>query len=266
MRTAFSLVELSVVLVILGLITGGILGGQAMIKAAELRSVTTEYNRYSTAATNFRDKYAAMPGDFPGATQAWGRMSSVGAVNCTTNSSAAVNAAGACDGNGSDAINGAAGASQSGEIFQFWRHLVLAGYIEGTFSGLSGSGGYMEANATNIPKARYGQAYWNARSLTGYFAGDAGAYAGEYGNFFDFGGLNGASYPFASVLTPEDAWNIDKKLDDGRPGTGFVLSRGWNNTCATPDDGATFTSTNLAASYKLDTKTTVCALEFVRAF
>ncbi|PZP83692.1 MAG: type II secretion system protein, partial [Azospirillum brasilense] len=55
----FSLVELSIVLVILGLLTGGILGGQSLIRAAELRTISTDANRYITAAQTFRDKYFA---------------------------------------------------------------------------------------------------------------------------------------------------------------------------------------------------------------
>ncbi len=47
MRHGFSLVELSIVLVILGLLTGGILTGQNLIHAAELRSVTTEFSAFS---------------------------------------------------------------------------------------------------------------------------------------------------------------------------------------------------------------------------
>ncbi|MFZ4541879.1 MAG: type II secretion system protein [Rickettsiales bacterium] len=54
---AFSLVELSIVLVILGLLVGGILSGQALIRASELRSVSTEQQRYFTAIQTFRDKY-----------------------------------------------------------------------------------------------------------------------------------------------------------------------------------------------------------------
>ena len=63
----FSLVELSIVLVILGLLIGGILTGQSLIRAAELRSVTTQYQGYVTAVNTFRDKYFALPGDMPNA-------------------------------------------------------------------------------------------------------------------------------------------------------------------------------------------------------
>jgi len=70
--SGFSLVELSIVLVILGLLTGGILGGQALIRAAELRAVTTEYDRWVTATRTFQDKYFALPGDMTNATAFWG--------------------------------------------------------------------------------------------------------------------------------------------------------------------------------------------------
>lgn len=62
-RNAFSLVELSIVLVILGLLVGGILAGQSLIRASELRAVTSEQARIVTAIQAFRDKYFALPGD-----------------------------------------------------------------------------------------------------------------------------------------------------------------------------------------------------------
>src|SRR5438552_4058186 len=71
-RQAFSLVELSIVLVILGLLVGGILSGQSLIRAAELRSVTTEFSRYLAAVQSFKDKYFALPGDMANATAFWG--------------------------------------------------------------------------------------------------------------------------------------------------------------------------------------------------
>ncbi|PZU43073.1 MAG: prepilin-type cleavage/methylation domain-containing protein, partial [Sphingomonas sp.] len=63
----FSLVELSIVLVILGLLTGGILGGQSLIRAAEIRSIGVDFNRFSTATYTFRDKYMGLPGDITNA-------------------------------------------------------------------------------------------------------------------------------------------------------------------------------------------------------
>ena len=72
MRSGFSLVELSIVLVILGLLTGGILAGQNLIRAAELRSVTTQFQNYHAAVMTFRDKYFALPGDMANAEDFWG--------------------------------------------------------------------------------------------------------------------------------------------------------------------------------------------------
>ncbi len=72
MRHGFSLVELSIVLVILGLLTGGILAGKSLMRASELRAVSTEYQRYLTAAQSFRGKYFELPGDFSKAQSFWG--------------------------------------------------------------------------------------------------------------------------------------------------------------------------------------------------
>ena len=69
--SAFSLVELSIVLVILGLLTGGILAGQSLIRAAQLRAVSTEYSRYVASINSFRDKYFGWPGDLRNATAFW---------------------------------------------------------------------------------------------------------------------------------------------------------------------------------------------------
>ncbi|MBN9993879.1 prepilin-type N-terminal cleavage/methylation domain-containing protein, partial [Listeria monocytogenes] len=71
-KPGFSLIELSIVLVILGLLTGGILAGQSLIRAAELRSVGEEYQKNRTAVATFRDKYFAIPGDMTNATSFWG--------------------------------------------------------------------------------------------------------------------------------------------------------------------------------------------------
>jgi prepilin-type N-terminal cleavage/methylation domain-containing protein len=68
----FTLVELSIVLVILGLLAGGVLAGQGLIRAAELRSITTDQQRFLIAIRAFRDQYRSLPGDMPNATLVWG--------------------------------------------------------------------------------------------------------------------------------------------------------------------------------------------------
>src|SRR5271166_3486100 len=59
----FTLIELSIVLVIIGLIVGAILVGRDMIKAAEIRSTISQEEKYQASVNTFRLKYAALPGD-----------------------------------------------------------------------------------------------------------------------------------------------------------------------------------------------------------
>ncbi|MFZ4541492.1 MAG: type II secretion system protein [Rickettsiales bacterium] len=126
--SGFSLVELSIVLVILGLLVGGILSGQSLIRAAELRAVSTEYSRYVTAVQTFRDKYFQLPGDMNSATTFWG-TAAVGAACATTIGSGTQT----CNGNGDGWLDN--GYVNSNENFRYWQHLANAGLIEGAYTG-----------------------------------------------------------------------------------------------------------------------------------
>ena len=260
-QSGFSLVELSIVLVILGLLTGGILGGQALIRAAELRAVTTEYSRWVTATQTFRDKYFALPGDMRNATQFWGRMN--GNADCVTNSSASVLATGACDGNADGRNDAAAAVGQVGEFAQYWRHLALAGLIEGTFSGVAGPANVQDCPlGSSCPRSKLSNAGWGMSQSFNY-PGDSAAYAMDYGNQLVFGASS--LLPLGPVLRPEEAWNIDTKLDDGRPAQGKVIGRYWNNACAAADDGSS-ANNDLNASYRLSDNSIQCALHFRQVF
>ncbi len=69
----FTLIELSIVLVIIGLIVGGVLVGQDLIRAAGVRSTISQIEKYQTAVNTFRGKYGYLPGDIPpSATQQFG--------------------------------------------------------------------------------------------------------------------------------------------------------------------------------------------------
>jgi prepilin-type N-terminal cleavage/methylation domain-containing protein len=61
----FTLIELSIVLVIIGLIVGGVLVGQNLIAAAAVRAQISQIEKYQTAANAFRGKYGYLPGDIP---------------------------------------------------------------------------------------------------------------------------------------------------------------------------------------------------------
>lgn len=131
-QSGFSLVELSIVLVILGLLTGGILGGQALIRAAELRSVSTEYTKYTTAVYTFRDKYFALPGDMTNASAFWTVADGDGSgrdIPCRTAMRVSTTN-GTCNGNGDGILNQVVNID---EAHTFWNHLFRAGLIEGRF-------------------------------------------------------------------------------------------------------------------------------------
>lgn len=262
-QQAFTLVELSLVLVIVGILTGGILAGQSIISASRLRNISSDFQTYATAANAFSDKYKAIPGDFAGGTEIWGRMYGTG--SCVTWSNDAVNSVtGVCDGNGSNNLTYPGAATDSGELFQFWRELAVAGFISGTYSGLAGTGGVAHCSlGTNCPASRLENAGFGASSEVA--AADGSSYAINKNNFFVFGLATTTSLPTGKALTPEEASSIDLKLDDGKPAFGNVVARYWNDECATADDG-TSAADDLAAHYNQTVKTAQCALFFINAF
>jgi prepilin-type N-terminal cleavage/methylation domain-containing protein len=261
MKQGFSLVELSIVLVILGLLTGGILSGQSLIRAAELRSVATEYQQHTTAVQSFRDKYMSLPGDMNNATAFWGKDNAA----CPTHTgTTATN--GVCNGNSNGLLDVTGVANGHTESFQSWKHLALAGLIEGTYSGLAGSAGSIHAIInSNVPKSKLTNAGWSSRYL-GQSAGGTGAYAGDYGNLFSYGANTTNSSTRDPVMRPEEAWNVDSKVDDGIPSRGKLITHGViDNGCSKADSGAA-TPDNLNASYNLQRSEILCALYFIRQF
>lgn len=244
---------------ILGLLVGGVLSGQSLIRAAELRSVGTEYSRYFTAIQSFRDKYFALPGDMTNATSFWGAAHATPATCLTTVGTGTQT----CNGNGDGLMAYAAAASEYGEIFTGWQHLASAGLIEGSYTGRSGSTTPYNANiGTNTPRSKISNTGWSFY-LIGNFAGNSEVYAANYGNTLAFGTKYGATeLTDGSALKPEEAWNIDTKLDDGKPGTGRIIVRdngGFGNASACTTSA---NQTDYAGTYKFNTQATVCALYF----
>src|SRR5215467_378843 len=67
----FTLVEIAIVLVIIGLLLGGILKGQEMITQAKIKNVVADFSGVSAAYYGYQDRYRAIPGDDSGATARW---------------------------------------------------------------------------------------------------------------------------------------------------------------------------------------------------
>lgn len=260
----FSLVELSIVLVILGLLTGGVLGGQSLIRAAELRSLSSEMSRYSTAVNTFRDKYIGLPGDISNATRFWGFSGTTASPGCTTNSSAATASPGTCDGDGDGIIRDATAASRTGESFQAWKQLALAGMVEGSYSGNAGNlaaGHYLPG--TNAPGARIGTTVgWMLTYIKNDTSPSAHMLNLNYLNWMGVGDVyrNGSQGSWADdgFIKNEEAWSIDTKLDDGLPGQGKLHAMGLDTQCTTSATGTDRTATYNLSSARVD----ACSLLF----
>jgi prepilin-type N-terminal cleavage/methylation domain-containing protein len=255
-KNAFSLVELSIVLVILGLLVGGILSGQSLIRAAEMRSVNTEYQRYAAAVSTFRDKYFALPGDMSNATSFW--------------------TAGTANGDGNGQILGSAPTvAATNETGHFWAQLGLAGLVEGSYTPASWASPVL---GTTTPRGKLSSSGWNMRWV-GTVANDditvgttgAGTnimYEGNYGNAFFLMSAVTLAAPTAAggLLRAEEAWNIDTKMDDGKPATGSVTSleiqgAATPNGCANAA-GSTSATAGTVAYDLANTNATECSLVF----
>lgn len=260
MKNGFSLVELSIVLVILGLLVGGILAGQSLIRAAELRSVTTEYGRYITAAQSFRDKYFYLPGDLANAQSFWGT-----ATNCPGVETQGSTTQATCNGDGNGKINAGIWsiAATSNESFRFWQHLANAGLIEGTYDGVRGSATEYYADTSNSPRSRIGSSVvWFPWNWNGY-AGDGNVFnlTGK-SNIMVIGGSTTDSWPITGFLKPEELWNIDKKMDDGMPARGGVIAV-LHQSCTSSSGNAS----DFNAVYRLDyTISNACGAMFTGGF
>jgi hypothetical protein len=242
--SAFSLVELSIVLVILGLLTGGILAGQSLIRAAELRSISTEYQRYITGLHSFRDRYFALPGDMTNATKFWGIAGGTG-TDATCRDTISTDAK-TCDGNGDGRVGINSGVTHVNERFRFWQQLANAGLIEGFYTGTGGAVGRQQAVVgENVPVSKMGAGIgWGVKSF------DTSAEGGNMMNMGVTSTTNNSLTPLGSL--PSEAWNIDTKLDDGMPLTGRV----WINPGTAP-------CVDVSNGYALDYTAKDCSIRFV---
>ena len=256
MQKGFSLVELSIVLVILGLLTGGILAGQNLIRAAELRSVSTQLQSIQTSIYTFRDKYFALPGDMRNATNFWGIAAGSTGDDATCYAASTTNGT-TCNGDGNGRID------LISEGFRAWQHLANAGLIEGSYTGVTGSGSSVDViGGENAPKAKMGNTSFTIKYFTDYSDTNWYDVEEDWGTIIHFGndyGVGGHSNQ-GDALTPEEVWNIDTKMDDGKPGQGKVYVFDWTNCTLSAN------ALDRTADYDLQETGVVCSLMFRGAY
>jgi prepilin-type N-terminal cleavage/methylation domain-containing protein len=221
----FTLIELSIVLVIIGLIAGGVLVGQSLIKGSAIRATLSQKESVDTAVYTFRNKFGALPGDMgsrKATTFGFATRPTSHATNC-----------GYGDENGLlqswslswvTSCDNSTGMAPYGEPLMFWRDLSDAGLIADQLD-----------TATMVPACCAVITYTTSPGFKDYLP-PAKIGGGNY--LFAFS-RNSQNYLGLAKPTQFDVWmnttqnsiaivdaqTIDQKIDNGLADTGKVLAR-----------------------------------------
>ncbi len=211
-ESGFTLLEASLVIVVIGLLIGAVFVGLEMLKAAGIRNTIGQVETYRAAVHTFQVKYNSLPGDI---LQTYASAFGMFALSSSNMGR------GRGDGNGLIECSGTT-RDACGETLLFWRHLADANLIDGSFGGSGNASiqpvsGLVASNVTDIDTSL-------PRTKTiprEYFIvyGDSGI------NYFQIlpivqVGATDAYTTGSNGISPQVALSIDSKLDDGLPNGG----------------------------------------------
>lgn len=250
----FSLLELSIVIVVIALIAGGIIAGTDMLRQSEVRSVISDLTQYASAVRSFNNRYESIPGDMRNATDYWGEVPSGGCPNTVGSGKQT------CNGNGNGLINMGEPDASSGEHFRFWQHLSNATLVQGSYTGVTATIGVTQPDiGVNIPASQlegvgfYGFSHDIPTTNNTYW------WYGRYDLTIGFGALCGAGATTCPAFTTAEAYLIDSKLDDGLPGLGFI--RIWKGSAGCVA-GLSATTDQKTAVYDLGRTERLCGMAY----
>ncbi len=230
----FTLVELSIVIVIIGLLVAGVMSGRSLVQNSKLQNVIKELKELETAVIQFKDKFKYYPGDIPNATTYW---------------------TGGITGNGNDDWFIALTDIHYAENYRTFQHLSLAGFISGNFTGTGGSG--LTVIGTNSPKSIY------KNTATYFFYSNTLWNNYKRGNSLTMCGTGGSGWndPKVNVI---DAYNIDTKIDDGKPYIGQIITYSIiDGACVASGQRLSVPPADLSAvTYNLINNTALCVMHY----
>lgn len=185
-QSGFTLIEIAIVLVIIGLLLGGILKGQELINSARVKNLATDFRNIPLYIYGYQDKYRALPGDDPAAN------THVGGTNASTPAGSL----------GNGVINGAWNSvTTTDESYLVWQHARLAGLAPGT-------------TATGVPADYLPRN--SAGGTIGLQSGTAVAAASP------IVGLPGAYVICSTGIIGEFVLQLDTQVDDGNTAGGSM--------------------------------------------
>jgi prepilin-type N-terminal cleavage/methylation domain-containing protein len=220
-QAGFTLVELAIVMIIIGLLIGGVLKGQQLITNAQITATVAQIKSIDAATTSFRDQYAGMPGDIINPNV---RLQACLAGNC------------AIPGDGDGKVdNGVGGnitfaAPPANEQVAYWAQLNAAGLLTGINPGPAAAvtawGQYAPASKVSGGGFDIGYNTGGAAFPSGSNQIAANVLAGHYLVLHGQAALAMAATAADGFLTANLADRIDTKIDDGLGNTGTVQAGG----------------------------------------
>jgi prepilin-type N-terminal cleavage/methylation domain-containing protein len=194
-QSGFTLIEIAIVLVIIGLLLGGVLKGQELINSAKVKNLATDFKNIPVFIYGYQDKFKALPGDDkdPKTHLGW-------AANITPT-------AGQTLGNG--VIEGPwLPTATTDETLLFWKEIRDANLANGP---------------TTLPTAAAGiPAFLPSNAL----GGTVGVQSGNTPSITDASGngIKGTYVVCSSGILGKFVKQLDTTLDDGDPTTGSMLA------------------------------------------
>jgi prepilin-type N-terminal cleavage/methylation domain-containing protein len=190
--SGFTLIEIAIVLVIIGLLLGGVLKGQELITGARVRNLISQQDGIKAAFFGFQDRYRALAGDYAAASVNIKCVETCpnGNGNGQVESVQAVPAAGPTP----------AVAAVTEDLF-VWTHLSASGFLNGSYAYMAADTGPNDTNSPKNPYSVYLQLI----------------YDNAYG---DGTGTAKHNLKTGSQIPVEIIAEVDRKIDDGRPNSG----------------------------------------------